>query len=214
METFERLASLDFAHPVLSVFDDPEREVPVLQVGAIYTLQADGAGQEGQRLAAGAVRLGPPALVESRLGDGMVILAAFPDQPRWTNLPTKPDSCRWCCGWSATSSTAPRWRCRPWSCADGVAEYRSRAAWDPAVGKVTDPAGRSTPVALERSGSRLLGAFERTARARLLHRGRPQRAATQDQGGNLDFAVNLAPEESDFTVLDEQQLQQLLPGLR
>ena len=55
-------------------------------------LRPRGAQEGGNACAlAGFERHRTPALVESRLGDGKVMLSAFPAHPRWGNLPLKPD---------------------------------------------------------------------------------------------------------------------------
>jgi hypothetical protein len=85
------------------------------------------------------------------------------------------------------------------------------AAWAPAEGKVTDARGRSTRLPLERSGSRLFGAFEQTAEPGYYTVEVRGARADQPKEGTLAFAVNLSPEESETARITQDQLQKLLP---
>ncbi len=110
------------------------------------------------------------------------------------------------------SSIVPRWRCRRWSWPTARRKSASATPGRRPRQRVKDPAGHLLAPPLERSGARLIGAFERTGErgyytvdVRGSHLGQPKAAS-------LAFAVNLAPEESDFTMLDEKGLRELLPG--
>jgi hypothetical protein len=211
-ETFERLASIDFAHPVLSVFDDPQ--AGYFQKARFYrrfpmTLPEK---REGVWPLAEFTN-GAPALAESKFGDGIALVAAFPANTKWTNLPAggrefvplvkrlvnylkhRPEL--------DGPSVVP---------ADGVAEVAVTQTWAPVKGKVTDPSGITTQLDLERSGNRFLAAWEKTVDKGYytveIKSDRPEQAKT----GTLSFAVNLAPEESDFGTLGEDQFQGLLAG--
>ncbi len=92
LESFETLAALDYSHPALAIFDSPDGDARHFKTVRIYrrfklTLPSKStATWPLARFSSGA-----PALVESRAGEGTLILSAFPAHPRWTNLPTKPD---------------------------------------------------------------------------------------------------------------------------
>ena len=72
------------------VFDDPEAEfLRTVQFFRRFPIELP-------KRSAGAWTLagftnGAAALVESRFGEGIVVLAAFPVDPRWSNLPMKPE---------------------------------------------------------------------------------------------------------------------------
>jgi hypothetical protein len=213
LETFEQLAAIDFAHPALSVFDNPDpdaRHFKTVRVYKRFKLELPKKRSNDWPLMK--FTSGTPALIESRLGDGMVILAAFPAHTRWTNLPVKPDFVPLILRLVSHVEHRPEVEVSPVVVADGTAEIKVSNAWSPAEASVKDPAGRLLSQALERSGGRLLGAFDRTGErgyytveVRGSHGGQPKSAS-------LAFAVNLAPEESDFTMLDEKALRDLLPG--
>jgi hypothetical protein len=220
-DTVEHLASIDFSHPALSVFEDPEaRYFSTVNFYKRFPLSLPAKQNNAWTIAE--FSKGVPALVESRYGDGLVVVAAFPASPAgkrvpqtpedWTNLPLKPE-------WvplvlRLVSHVQHRADVEGPSVvpADGVAEVRVAGAWAPVSGTVTDAAGRSTPLTFERAGSRLVSAFEKTA-----DRGYYAvdiRGGRADQRQDASFAVNLAPEESDFATLGEGQLRELLPGTK
>jgi hypothetical protein len=212
VETFEQLASLDFGHPALSVFDNPDPDARHFKTVRVYRrFKLLLPEKRGNAWPLARFANGSPALVESRPGDGAVILTAFPAHPRWTNLPLKPDFVPLVLRLAEHVAHRPEVEVSPVVVADGTAEVAVSNTWSPAEAAVKDPAGRLLALPLERSGARLLGAFERTSArgyytvdVRGSHLGQPK-AAT------LAFAVNLAPEESDFAAVDEKGLRALLP---
>jgi von Willebrand factor type A domain/Aerotolerance regulator N-terminal len=209
-ETFERLAIIDFAHPVLSVFEDPDaRYLRTCHFARRFPITLAKERENTWPLAE--FTGGAPALVESRFGEGRLVLAAFPAHARWTNLPLKPEFVPLVLRLVSYLQHRPPLEVPSVVPADGVAEVSVAGTWAPAAGKVSDPAGRATPLELNRSGSRLLGAFERTA-----ERGYYSVEVTGGQGAAAkavhgSFAVNLAPEESDQRRVDQQELAELLP---
>jgi hypothetical protein len=212
-DMFERLAAVDFTHPILSVFDVANTKffdavffqrrfplvIPEKQRDKVWTLAS--------------FTKGTPALVESRFGDGIVLLAAFPADKKWTNLPARgghafvplilrsvsyaqhrPDV-------EAPLVVPP----------NGVAEIAVNKVWGQPNGKVTDPAGRVSTLAFERAGSRQVAAFEGTAEKGYYNIEVQSGQAQQTKNVGV-FAVNVAPEESDFATLGEEQLRELLPN--
>src|SRR5262249_42216474 len=67
------------------------------------------------------------------------------------------------------------------------------------------------PLAFERSGARYLATFDRTAERGYYGVEVRGGSGTQAKSSNLTFAVNLAPEESDFATLGEEKIRALLP---
>jgi hypothetical protein len=228
LETFEHVESIDFSHPVMMVFDDPKREVPYFKKVMFYRhFPLTVTDTKAKIWPLAEFRPRPPApgspdqkremryaLVESDFGDGRVVVAAFPLNRHWSNLPTdngkefvplmlrlisrvqhRPEL-------EAPLAVAP----------DGVVEISATGAWNPAQCQVSDANGHApTPVALERSGSRLKGAYERTSeRGYYTIEVRSERPDLI-KSASLTFAVNLAPEESDFAMLDQDEFQKLLP---
>jgi hypothetical protein len=211
VETFTGL-EFDFGHPALSVFNDPKAkhfktarvyrhfgiEVPKKARNARVVAVFDGSRQ--------------PALVESNLGDGKVMLAAFPAHPRWGNLPLKPDFVPLMLRLVGHLEHRPEVDVPAIVTADGAAEVSVTLGWEPAEVTVKDPANVSRPVSLERSGARLLGVFEQTSKRGLYTV--EARTARVDllKSATLGFAVNLAPEESDFTLVGEKDVRSILPS--
>lgn len=212
VETFERLAVIDFAHPALTVFDDPDaRYLRSLRFYRRYKLTLPDKKDATWPLAEFAN--GTPALVESRLGDGLVVLAAFPANTKWSNLPVKPEFVPLVLRLVSHVEHRPEVDVPTVVAPDGVAEVAVTGTWAPVTGKVTDPADRpSPPLGFERSGSRFLATFDRTTERGYYTVDVRGGSGGQAKGATLAFAVNLAPEESDFATLNEKQFQDLLPS--
>ncbi len=208
-ETFVRLTSIDFAHPALSVFDDPDHHY--LTTASFYRrFPITLAEPRGSAWPLARFGTGAPALVENHLGTGVVILAAFPATARWTNLPLKPEFVPLLLRLVSYASQAPDLVVPSTVPADGAAEIAVAGTWAPAVAKVIDPRNQSSPVVLERSAARLLGQFDQTSAKGYY--------TVEARGGRLEppqaalaaFAVNTAPEESDFQPVAEDQVRQWL----
>jgi hypothetical protein len=211
--TFDRLTSLDFSHPVLSVFDDPKaRYFNTVYFKRRFPLQLP-EKREGVRVLAD-FSTGAPALVESRFGDGRVILAAFPANAKWTNLPTRygefvPLVLRLV----DYVQHAPELQ-GPSVVPDGaVAEIVVANSWAPVTAVVRDPKNHATDLAFERDGRWLKSAYtpgvERGYYTIEIKGGK----GDAPKSGSLAFAVNLPPAESDFKFIKDQvELHEVLPS--
>ncbi len=213
-ETFDALASLDYTNPALAVFDDPDRAVPYfknVQFFRRFPLTIPDKNARAAPLAEFAK--GGLALVENRYNDGLVIVAGFPVNRKWSNLPTdngkefvplllrlisraqhRPEV-------EAPSAVLP----------GGLTEFSVTGAWAPAELRIHDDENGEWTVPLERSGSRLIGAFDQANRRGYYTLKVQGERAEKSAASGLVFAVNLAPEESDFHLVDRDQLQDLLP---
>jgi hypothetical protein len=211
-ETFETFAALDLAHPALSVFESASpatRHFRTVQVYRRFGIELP--PKRGNAWPLARFSSGAPALVESRLGDGTVLLAAFPAHPRWGNLPLKPDFVPLMLRLVSHAEHRPEAEVPPVVVADSTAEVSVTRAWGDVEATVKGPSGAPVPIALERSGARLLGAFEKTAQRGYYTVEARSNRPDQLKAATLAFAVNLAPEESDFTLLDEPAIRKLLP---
>jgi hypothetical protein len=211
-ETFERLAVIDFAHPALTVFDDPDGHyLRSLRFYRRFKLTLPEKRDSSWPLAEFAN--GAPALVESRLGDGRVLLAAFPANTKWSNLPVKPEFVPLVLRLTSHVEHRPEVEVPAVVPPDGVAEVSVTGTWGPLTGKVADAAGRpAPPLEFQRAGSRLVATFDRTAERGYYAVEIQGGAGGQAKVGNLAFAVNLAPEESDFAPVNEGQIRDMLPS--
>lgn len=211
-ETFERFAGIDFAHPVLSVFENREaRYLTKVFVYRRFPLQLP--AERGNTWPLLEFANGSAALVESRYGDGRVILAAFPMTSKWTNLPLKPEfvplvlrlvsHIRTRAGVEGPSVVA----------ANGVAEISVAKTWSNPEAEVVTVEGHRLPISFEKSVSRQVAAFNDTAEKGFydvdIRGGRTE----QPRHESLAFAVNLAREESNFALVNETQLRELLPSV-
>jgi hypothetical protein len=209
-ESFVRLTTIDFAHPALSVFDEPDHHY--LTTASFFRRFA--ITLAGPRAAAWPLArfdTGACALVENHLGTRIVILAAFPAMAKWTNLSLKPEFVPLILRLVSYVAQAPDLVVPSTAPADGAAEIAVAGTWAPALARVIDPGGRPSPVALERSETRLLGQFDQTSAKGYY--------TVEVRGGRLEppqaagaaFAVKTAPEECDFQTVSEDQVREWLP---
>ncbi len=211
-ETFDRFASIDFAHPVLSVFENREaRYLTKVSVYRRFPLKLP--DERGNTWPLLEFANGTAALVESRYGDGRVILAAFPMTSKWTNLPLKPEfvplvlrlvsHIRTRAGVEGPSVVA----------ANGTAEISVAKTWQNLQAEVVNVEGNRLPVTFEKSVSRQVGAFAATADKGFYEVDVRGGRIEQPRHESLAFAVNLAREESNFALINETQLKELLPNV-
>jgi hypothetical protein len=210
-DTFERLAGIDFAHPALTVFDDPEaRYLKSLRFYRRFRLILPEKRENAWPLAE--FSNGTPALVESRSGDGLVVLAAFPANAKWTNCPLKPEFVPLVLRLVGHVERRPEVETPSVVPAGGTAEISVARGWEPVEGRVTFMNGSpGPPLSFERSGSRMLAAYEKADEPGYYT---VEVRGSQAKNGRAGFAVNLAPEESDFTLLGDKQLRELLPSAK
>jgi hypothetical protein len=149
--------------------------------------------------------------VESRLGDGAVVLAAFPAHTRWTSLPTRPDFTPLVMQLANHVARRPGAEAPSAVSADGAAEFSVSGAWGDVAATVKTPSGRVVEQSFERVGPRLLGTFTETAERGYYTLDVKSTRPEPSKAAELAFAVNLSPDESDFTFLGEQQVRDLLP---
>ncbi|HET6882869.1 MAG TPA: vWA domain-containing protein [Pirellulales bacterium] len=211
-DTFVQFTSLDYAHPVLSVFDDREsRYLTTANFYRRFPIVIDDGSANGWPLA----RFSPkePALVEGRFRDGKVLLAAFPATSKWTNLPLKPEFVPLILRMVNYVEHRPDLEAPSVVPADGDAEIAVAADWAPVEGKVFDAQRHPAELEFERAGSRWVSGFEKT--------GLKGYYTVEVRGGRVEqpkhdstaFAVNLSPDESQFALADESQLQEWLPDV-
>jgi hypothetical protein len=155
---------------------------------------------------------GVPAVIESRYGAGRVILCAFPANARWSNIPMRPEfvplvlkmltQVRRRSDLEGPSVVPP----------DGVAEFTVAPSWAPATAELRDDRGKATPVKFKRSNRRLVGAYDQTQEKGFYTievRGGDSEHYQRDE---LSFAVNVAPQESDFSKCATADIASRLPG--
>jgi hypothetical protein len=211
--TFERFTAVDFEHPVLAVFNDPAQHY--LTTASFYRrFPLALAKGKGGAWALARFADGNPALIESRLGDGIVFLAAFPANVKWGNLPLKPEFVPLILRLVSYAQHRAEFEAPTVVFAESAAEIGVAGDWAPVQGAVTDGAGRSTPLAFQRSGTRLVGTFERAMEKGYYTLDVAGGAAQQPKKGKAILAVNVAAAESDFTALDTAELKRMLPGAR
>ena len=212
-ETFVQLSAVDFAHPALAVFDDPEaRYLTTAHFMRRFSLLLDSSRPGGWALA----RFSPKemALVESRFRDGLVLVAAFPAHAKWTNLPLKPEFVPLVLRMVNHLEHRAELETPSVVAADGAAEIAVAGDWSPLEGRVIDGENRTTDLQFKRAGSRFVAGYEQTSQkgyyAVEVKGGRVE----QPKRGAAEFAVNLAPDESQFAAASEAELREWFPGVK
>jgi hypothetical protein len=209
-DTFERLGALDYGHPVLSVFDDPQARYlatvlfyrrfpirPLREYGAVWALAEFSAGT--------------PALVESRLGRGTVLLAAFPASARWSNLPLKPEFVPLVLRMVSHVQRRPELDAPSVAVAEGAAEIAVAAGWAAASGTVVNAAGLATPLEFKRAGPRLVATFDRARQKGYYDVVVRGGSAAERKQAEAVIAVNVPSEESEPQVLRRGDLAAMMP---
>ena len=211
-DDFRRLELIDYTHPALRVFDDPKaRYFATAAFYRRFVLTPDASADAVWPLAGYSAK--EPALVESRFGDGLVLLAAFPATGTWSSLPLKPEFVPLVLRMVSHVERRAEFDMPSVTPPDGAAEITVAAAWNPATATVTDPAGHASDVAFQPVGTRLVGGFERTTLAGYyrveVKGGKPN----EPKSGTSALAVNLAPEESRLAAASEEDIRRWLPGV-
>jgi hypothetical protein len=211
-ETFDTLEIRDLTHPVFSAFHDPAlNHFKKVRIYKRYPLTFKGKPSNAVPLAY--FGSGGPALVESRLGDGLVVLAAFPAHTRWTNLPARPDFPPLVLRLASHLEHRSQVEVPAVVTADSSVEISVSSNWGKIEGVVKSPSDVETKLEqFERTGPYQSETFTHTAERGYytveIKNDRLDRTKTATQL----FAVNLAPEESDFTMASEKQLREYLAG--
>lgn len=208
---FERLSgdTIDFAHPVLSVFENPQ--VRYLTTAHFYKFFPLTMPEKGTSWALAKFGTGAPAMVEGRFGEGIVLLSAFPANAKWSNLPLKPEFVPLLLRMVSHVEHRPGLESPSVVAPEGHAEIGVARDWEPVAGKVTDVAGHTTPLEFRQSDNRWLCAVEGTS-DKGFYTVDVKGGKAESKSGQAVFAVNLSRDESNFDTISEEQTKELLPG--
>jgi hypothetical protein len=200
---------VDFSHPICSVFGGDQRYLTKVKV--YHRLPMQPADDPGKTWPLISFTDGTPAIVDSRFGRGRVLLSAFAFNDRSSNLPMRAEFVPLVLRMISHVKPAAELEGPSVVTAGGAAEIAVSQSWAPASATVTDVSERSTPMPLERSKSRLIGAFDRTMQQGF-YTVDVVGGSDQNKSGTLAFAVNLTSGESDFTMLTESAIAGMLPA--
>jgi hypothetical protein len=211
-DTFERLAAVDFAHPVLRIFDDPERDyLTTVRFYRHFSLERSGEAVGLWPLAR--YSSGRPALIEGRYGRGVVVQAAFAPHSSWTNLALKPEFVPLVLRLVAYAARAPQIELPSLVEPGSPAELVARGDKPPSKAEVADPAGQTDTVPFVRSAGQFVAAFEQTQTKGFYAVSIKDENDVELSGPGAAFAVNVAPAESDLRMIGRDELTELFAGL-
>lgn len=221
---FQPLSSIDLTHPILSAFAEPGTDyfgtVRIYRYFPIRLPPAkDLAGNSLETADRSNVLMRlpdrTPMLVESKLGEGKILLAAFPPTPDWSNVPLKPQFVPILLRAVAHLRRSSQAEAPPAIKPHEPAPVYLTERWPDAKVEVLDPTGKPTAVSLHRSGKQMVGAFNETERKgyytfRVLPRAAAGVSGGDPQRVELGFAVNLDITGADFAMLNEAQMKETL----
>lgn len=151
-----------------------------------------------------------PVLVETRWGEGTVMLAGFAATPDWSNVPLRgsefvPMVLRSVAHLRRASAAQTPSIVRPHE----PAPISVAGRFPQALVEVTDPTGKPNSVSLTRSGNQFLGALMQTDKKGYYDVTISPRATGAPDRIDLGFAVNLDT-QADFNSLSDAQVKGLL----
>ncbi len=212
-EVSQKFGAIDYAHPVFSIFaDSDQRYLTKVSVYRRFPVTLPEAGGNSWPLMQ--FEDGSAALLESVYGNGRILVSAFPMNTKWSSLPMKPEFVPLVLRMISHVKRRADVDGPAVVSADGNAEFVVAQHWAPASGKVTDIAGRVTPVKFQRSNSQLVGAFDRTVEQGYYDLEVKGGRAEQPEHGTLSFAVNIDAGESNFARLTHPQIEEMFPDAK
>lgn len=212
-DAFQKFGAIDFAHPVFAIFaDNDQRYLTKVHVYRRFPITLPEAGGNSWPLMQ--FEDGSAALLESVYGNGRILVSAFPMHTKWSSLPMKPEFVPLVLRMISHVKRRADVDGPAVVPADGNAEFVVAQHWSPASGKVTDIAGRVTPVTFQRANSQLVGAFDRTVEQGFYDLEVKGGRAEQPEHGMLSFAVNIDAGESDFARLTHREIVDMFPGAK
>ncbi|HVJ83818.1 MAG TPA: VWA domain-containing protein [Planctomycetia bacterium] len=223
---FERLAAVDYSHPVLTVFRPGEGKEYLASARFFRYFPLRIAREDRYCFTLARFGNNRPALVEGRYGKGIVLLAAFPVSAEWSTLPLVgsdfvPLILRLVAYAKRKPDLVVPAAVRP----GAVAALSAAERLEEATATVVGPDKERTNVPLSPGSGDLGGKFEKTnakgyyqtelsAREPAPRRREEnyQQAAPRERQISVTagFAVNAAPEESDFSPLTTDEAGSLL----
>ena len=210
--TFEHFAAVDYHHPIFTVFDDPQSKY-LAGVRFYRRFPLSAAAEDAPYGALARFFSGEPALVESRLGKGTVLLAAFPLNAKWSNLPVRPEFVPLVLRMVNYAQRRPDVQV-PARATEGGAEIAVGADWVPVSGRVRDEKGTDTLLEFKRADVRMVAVFDQ-AKSKGYYTAELQGGVGDSaKSGSVVIAVNTAPDESGFSRVGEQELREIMPRAR
>jgi hypothetical protein len=212
VDQFEKLAPPDYAHPVFSVFDDPKARY-LMTARFLRRFPIELGEDRSNTWPLAHFSNGQPAVVESRCGHGIVLCVAFPPSAKWSNLPLKPEFVPLVLRMASYVMRRADIESPSVVAPGNAAEIAVASQWAPVTARITDPGRRTSVITFERYEGRLAGAFENTAERGYYAVEVAGGSAEQPRKGTVQFAVNLSPDESDFAMISQDNLQDWMSGL-
>lgn len=211
--SFARVGGVDFAHPVFSVFRDPDAHyLAETKAYRRYELALASSAKNTWILAR--FSDGDPMIVEGRFGKGRVVLSAIPFDTTWSNLPLQPEFVPLVLRMVSHVKRRPQANVAAVVPAEGVAEIAVDESWEEVSGAVLNEAQAATALEFERDDARFVAAFDKTAEAAFYEVRVTGGSAWDAKEETLAFAINTAADESHFDAVGHRQLGKLLPDVK
>lgn len=212
--TFSAIGEIDFLHPVLSAFDDPELDsFSTVRLYRYFPIEIDPTATGPARVL---MRLPDqtPILVEAPMGEGKILLAGFAATPRWSNLPLKPEYVP-----LLLRSVTYLRRPSPAEVDPAVrphmpASLRLTESWSEARVEAVDPEGGTHAIELHHTGDSYSGTLLETDRKGYYSFFVEPPVELAQERAELAFAVNLDTSREDFETLGEVEIAELLAPVK
>ncbi len=217
---FLPVTGIDLSHPIFSAFNEQGSEYfGTVRIYRHFPIKLPLGGHPGAGRSSVLMRLPDrtPMLVESRLGEGHLLVAGFSATPDWSNLPLKPEFVPILLRGVAYARRAPNVEATAAVKPNEPATIRITDRWNDAQVEATDPTGKPTAIALHRDGTKLVGGMIETGRKGFYNfRVTPRAASGSGVPDRIDmgFAVNLDISGADFDALSEAQMRQTLEPMK
>ncbi|MCE9592538.1 MAG: BatA and WFA domain-containing protein [Planctomycetes bacterium] len=212
---FQPFTAIDLSHPILAAFNEPGVEFfATARVFRWFPINVPTVSNNGEDRPRAAVLMRlpnrTPMLVDMPVGEGRMLVAGFAATPDWSSLPLKPEFVPMMLRSVAYLRRAPGLTSPPSVQPGEPAPIYITSRWSEARAEAIDPAGKSSPVALHRSGTQLVGAALTTEQpGDYLFRVQPNTPGAPDRV-EQGWSVNLQVMPSDFAPLKQERLNDLL----
>ena len=222
---FDRVGGVDFAHPVFSVFRDPdEHYLAETRAYRRYELALSESAKNAWAL--GRFADGSPLIVAGRFGKGRVLLSAIPFDATWSNLPLQPEFVPLVLRMVAHVKRRPEANVAAVIPAEGLAEISVDESWGEVTGSVVGvspaggprdrpaSAGTVTELEFKQDDRRFVAGFDKTTEAAFYEVSLNGGSLEDPKEATLAFAINTSADESHFDSVTHRQLSDLLPAAK
>jgi hypothetical protein len=212
---FAPIIDRDLAHPVLRVFDVPGRSSESNYFATVRLFRHFPLSSEEDRGAARLLMLpdAKAALMEASVGRGRMLVASFASDPKWSNLPLKPEFVPLMLRSVSHLRRPPRAAIASQPQPGLPLVVTIGDQWTDVTVQASDPTGRPTTLDVTRTGDQLMAALPGTQRRGYYQfevTARPVGGKGDPLNTQLGAAINIDPRALDLSPADEATIRAAL----